>query len=330
MLANLVPEDRSLRNLDGMSWPAGRHRREGKPSVRGLTDGLSIAGDELNTLANGTANAWTHVQRQLVVEEVRDRIVNPGLMHQEGTQFCGPMSIAFELAKRRPETYVRMCRELLEHGSCRTPTGRTIETTSKLRTRPVPPSPDQDRQRAHVDWLITASMRDDENWFVPIEDGSSGFSGLSTFGELKSWTEDVLFLNADSDTCFVEGEVDVMKMADEAVAAGGVAFLCIESNLIKKGKGREGMRYERHEIMGDGTERPSGSRRSAADVHLDHWVPLVSRLQVPSGGVDGIPFLEDFSEKPISFDVWSWGARYHVTGDVEGFGEYLYGAVVGS
>ena len=89
-----------------------------------------------------------------------------GLIRQSPTDFCGPLSIVVEWARRKPQNYVHCVRTLLEDGKITTGSGRVIEADAELRDLPIPDDP-----IGHADWMLAATMREDRNINLDIEDG---------------------------------------------------------------------------------------------------------------------------------------------------------------
>jgi hypothetical protein len=289
-------------------------------SLREVTNRYSASGSALRALSQGTGNAWLQIDRQKMVDEIADRLRDPLIMNQQITSFCGPFSILVEWIRREPVNFINSTKELLETGRFIGKTGRVIEAEDDLRKRPAQPA------IAQVEWLLAATIRDDENLMMDVEDGT-GWEAATDMGAITSWTEDILNLTATElgGKFSSSGEDDMMHFAEATVKAGGVAFLMIDANMIKDGgdDNEEEMYFQRFQHF------PRTSNISAsAKVHSkdddfppDHWVIYL----------DGL----NFGKPPEPNDVvairlWSWGSEFVVTGTAEAFGEYLYGVVAGN
>ena len=273
---------------------------------------------ELRKLAQAGPHKWKNVNRAQVVSEVRARVRDSGLIRQSPTDFCGPLSIVVEWARRKPQNYVHCVRTLLEDGKITTGSGRVIEADAELRDLPIPDDP-----IGHADWMLAATMREDENINLDIEDGE-GWT-LTAPGAMVSWTADVLGLDAKSYPCWHTEEIASLRAAEKAINNGGVGFLLIDSNLLKDGEDdSEEVMYNRFRWHVPGSVPGDwGNKRHSEDdagPWPDHWVILLGvNLAANAGGSD-----------PIEVRLWSWGREFQITGTAEAFGEYLYESVAGT
>jgi hypothetical protein len=292
----------------------------GPISIRQVVSRFSASGAALRSLAEGTVNVWDHMDRATIVTEISDRLRDPMIMDQDPTGLCGPLSIVMELARRNPVRYVQAAKELLEAGTLTCPTGRVIEADEELRAEPVIAG-----DIGQVDWLLTATMRDDENIWEDVDDDANGLESMTFWGEQRGWARDVLNLPSGGwETCFNWGEVDVMKKAQNAVNAGGVAFFLVDANLLKDGGSddEEDMHWRRSRHRARTSVPPLSTLVHSKDDDFppDHWVVYLSGLNLVG---DPDP------DAPVSIRLWSWAREYVVTGTVDAFTEYLYAVATG-
>ena len=292
----------------------------GPISIRALTRRFSASGAALRSLAKGTVNLWSHMNRATLVSEISDRLRDPMIISQNPTGLCGPIAIEMELVRRAPARFVLIAKELLETGQFICSTGRVIEAEQELREEPVIGG-----EIGQVDWLLAATMRDDENIWEDVDDDANGLESMTFWGEQRDWTRDVLELAGGGwETCFVYGEISCMQKAESAVKAGGVAFFLIDANLLKDGGSddEEDMRWRRSSHSARAEPPPLGSLTHSEDDAFppDHWVGYLGGLNLGSDPDD---------DDPVSIRLWSWGREYVVTGTVDAFTEYLYGVVTG-
>lgn len=294
----------------------------GAISARALALRFSEPGSVLRSLATGVTNTWSKMERARIVAEIRQRLRDPMIMAQSPTGLCGPLSIVMELARRSPTRYVLAAKELLEKGRLTCPTGRVIEAEDELREEPVTAG-----LIGQADWLVAATMRDDENIWEDVDDTANGIETITLWDEQRGWTRDVLNLpNGGSAICFSWGEIDCMKKAQNAVNSGGVAFFLIDSNLLKDGGSddEEDMwwRLLRRQLP-NLSKTPVNTITHSKDDDLlppDHWVVYLGGLNLGEDPDDA---------DPVSIRLWSWGGEFEVTGTVDAFTEYLYGVVTG-
>ncbi|AKG22557.1 hypothetical protein [Calothrix sp. 336/3] len=294
-------------------------------SLREVTNRYSASGAALRSLSQGTGNAWLQIDRQTIVDGIADRLRDPFIMRQQITSFCGPFAILVEWIRRDPVNFINSTKELLETGKFTCKTGRIIEAEDDLRKRPAQPA------IAQVEWLLAATIRDDENLTEDVNDGTD-IEGLTMMGAMTGWTEDILNLTATElgGVLSSSGEDEMMHLAEVTVKAGGVAFLFIDSNMIKPGPNdtEEEMYFQSFEHSPRSPEFSSSAKVHSKDdvwglelfIETLHWVSYLNGL--------------NFGKPPESSDavairLWSWGGEYVVTGTAEAFGEYLYGVVTG-
>jgi hypothetical protein len=316
-------------------------------SIRELACRFAPAGAALRVVAGSSSNAWKKIDRGTVVNQVRDRLRDPGIMRQLETWMCGPFSVLMEFARREPVRYVQAAGELLDTGKWTTLTGRVIEADADLRADPA-------GDANEADWIFAATMRDDPDVSDAImsdltppptpgpealsidifahammdvhggSGGGEGLEGMTTWSPMADWTHDVLKLKYHWETCFVSGELDALLRGQDAIDAGGVAFFLIDKNLIKDGgdDSEEDMRFRRsRHFAGQPVAAMEDSIHSKDDeIPPDHWVVYLGGLTPKNPGDDD----------DITLRLWSWGAEYQMSGTADSFGEYLYAIVTGT
>ncbi len=137
-------------------------------SIRDMACRFDPVGKALRVLAQGSPDVWKSIDRAKVVAQLRDRIRDPAIMKQNPTELCGPFAVLFELARRSPVRYVKGAAELLSKGKLTGPNGEVIEAEGDLRERPVPSGAIGD-----LDWMLAATMRNDENAMLDVTDGQA-------------------------------------------------------------------------------------------------------------------------------------------------------------
>jgi len=309
-------DDASVRWSARDSLAAGFWPPLGSPfSLVEFTHRYASAGAALRPLASGGADVWDRIDRSKVVPQLRDRLRDPGIMRQEQTDLCGPYAIVFELARRRRVSYVKFADELLTKGELQT-SEDTIEAEEDLRERAVP------GHIADVDWLYTATIRDDENLTEDVDDGE-GIEGLTLWGAMADWTRGLLGLNSHWETCINSGELDALLAAQDAIDAGGVAFMLIDANLIKDGEddSEEDMHWRSRRHTAREPLGQLGDMKHSEDDAFppDHWVVYLG----------GLTPRHPSEDDQITLKVWSWGREFTISGNCDAFGEYLYAIVTG-
>jgi hypothetical protein len=177
-----------------------------------------------------------------------------------------------------------------------------------------------------VDWLLAATMRDDENIWEDVDDNANGLETITLWGEERDWTRDILNLpHGGWETCFVSGETDVMRKVADAVSHGGVGFFCVDAALLKPGGGdteeNAHWRQSKHAPRTwPASFGPTNHSEDDGPPWPTHWIVYLGGLQLGTDPAD---------DDQLTFRVWSWGAEYEVTCTVEALGEYLYAGVTG-
>jgi hypothetical protein len=239
---------------------------------------------------------WPELDKATILSEIQARVKpstptqGPFLVNQGPQPLCGPAAVVFELVRKRPDRYIRYCRDLFETGAFDGDSERVEATTHLLRSR-VP------KNMSQVDWMLMATLRDSENWFFDVDaDGGLIANGISTPWEMKGWADNVLGCHSvEYISTFLWGEEDAIREADQIVASGGVAFLMIHSALV-------------------GNDDPFVS-------YPDHWIGLLGSLSITEDSEDDTDYLQ--------FNIYSWGRKIQVYVDEDRFEDYFFGVVAG-
>lgn len=242
-------------------------------------------------------------------------------MRQNPTDFCGPLSLLMELARRKPTRFVRGAAELVQEGTLSATGGLKYEAEEDLRAWPVPAG-----SIAEVEWVYAATMRDDSNISDDVEEGDWLTEGITWPWEMALWTERFLGLKSGYISCIVDGELEALREGQRAIDRGGVAFLLIESDLLHDGDSDDDheedvwWRTRRHHPGGEIDHFGTHWTHSVDDNNIlpDHYVVLRGGLEGASSGSRDFRVL-----------LWSFGCDFEVKGAADGFGEYLYGVVTG-
>lgn len=254
-----------------------------------------ITADDLATFAidqfeaSSAPGVWPQIAKPTLIAELRERRSDATHVSQVHSDFCGPTSIAYELVRTQPRRYVDLCRQLYETGGFWSRTHR-VDAPSGLRTKQV----GQGMEAA--DWMLIATMRDDENAIFSVSPDASGLirgaQGLTTHWEMEGWTSEILLKDdVASRTTFVWGEIDALRYAQQVWAGGGSAFFMIQSDMLRQ---------------------PS----RVVPPWPDHWV-------VYQGGLDE-------TGGRVRFDVYTWGTQRSLDITADHFERCMFGIVTGS
>ena len=174
---------------------------------------------------------WPQLAKADIIRNLRERRWNALHINQQNSNFCGPTSIVYELARTQPRRYVDLVRQTFETGGFWSRTHR-VDAPEDLRNTHV----GQNMQPA--DWMLIATMRNAENAIFgtsPDNDGVlSQIQGLTTHWEMEGWTSSVLLKdNVANSTTFIWGEFDAIRYAHQVWQAGGNAFIMIHSDMFQ-------------------------------------------------------------------------------------------------
>lgn len=264
-------------------------------SVRPVQTASPIPG-YLEDIRTGSS-AWRHLNRHDVANDLMGIVGTPTRVRQGGEPFCGPASILFDMVRRRPDEYVRICRDLYRTGKFDIG-GHTFEPTQRLRDSRI------GTRMSPANWMLMATMRDVENAVFDVAAGRSPFvNGVTTPWEMKGWVEALLGVrNTDYDQTFIYGELDALRDAQRAVRGGGVAYLMIHGNLL------------RTDSDGSPTDIPG---------HWPtHWVTFLGGLRVTER--------PGWDNDTYWFRVFSWRRTYDVVVKEGRFEDGMFGVVLGT
>lgn len=126
-------------------------------------------------------SAFPKLDRDVVADQLRQRVENPFLINQGTTGTCAPASLIFNLAKTDPENYVSVATSLFTYGLAVLRKWQ-LKPCHDLRIAPCPARVPQ------ADWLVLASIRDSENWFFDFTSDKSALAdGTNSASEIEKW-----------------------------------------------------------------------------------------------------------------------------------------------
>jgi len=235
---------------------------------------------------------FPNIERGSVIEGVKRRLDNPARIQQGSAPVCGPASIIFWLVARRPYTYLKMARALYETGTYTddVTTSFVVTVTDKHKNAPVGHGMDP------VDWIVLVALRVSANAILNV-DQFGDLWGVTTPGEMLSWTKNLLSYANAKDTGLLSGDQSaVLTKADKAVngdnagdLAEGVASLLIDASAV-----------------------PGDSTIIAIP---NHWIAYVGGLQI--------------TDTTISFRAFTWGRLCDITATRDTWQSKGFGVVYG-
>jgi hypothetical protein len=125
--------------------------------------------------------AFKKLHRSTVAGDLRARVEKPFLINQgDKAGVCGPATIAYEIMRTRPFTYVSAATRLFEVGVGWIDRWK-IAPDDDLLNAACPASV------AEGDWLMLASIRDSENWLLDFHNDDDTYSPSTTLDEIEKW-----------------------------------------------------------------------------------------------------------------------------------------------
>ncbi len=215
------PGGRTLRYLEGTTgaWGPGRGAA---PATRPVVDPVQQI---INDFAAKTeAGAFPWLSRSTIASELRARLGNPYLINQGSSGLCLAAAVVFQIARTKPEEYVRAVTDLFDTGK------------AKIGKWNLAPCQDLKNHRApagipQADWIILSSIRDSENWFIDYEKETD--SGGAWGNEVAAWMRKAGFTDIKEDwNYFFSKDVGNLVMARHWCAANYQVALLIDADMI--------------------------------------------------------------------------------------------------
>ena len=152
---------------------------------------------------------WNHLDKRQLIEDIRDRLIDPYQIQQGEQPFCGPASVVFELIRKQPARYIDICQSLYEYGSFDgstkkiTVSGRLCRSYGNLRM-------------AQADWMLLATLRDCANTIVPVHPKAPKLirelGGITKPWEINGWVKELLgYSTTKSHPTILSGEFRALQ-----------------------------------------------------------------------------------------------------------------------
>ena len=245
---------------------------------------------------------WNHLDKSQIIEDIRDRLVNPYQIQQGEQPFCGPAAVVFELIRKQPDRYIDICQNLYEQGSFDghtkkiTVAGRLCRSYGNLRM-------------AQADWMLLATLRDCANTIVPVHPKAPRLirelGGITKPWEINGWVKELLgYSQMKSHPAILSGEFRALQEADSAIKDGGVAFGLINSQGLLGTNSFLAARFHR--------------------IYPNHWVTILGNISI-----EPPTKITKNKQSRVQFDMYSWGRKIHVNTDTATIKDFFWGVTVG-
>ncbi len=245
---------------------------------------------------------WKYLDKQQIIDDIRDRLADPYQIKQGEQPFCGPAAVIFELIRKQPHRYIDICQNLYEHGSFAGFTKKIVAAGRLCRSY-------GNLRMAQADWMLLATLRDCANIVVPVHPKAPKivreFGGMTKPWEIGGWVRELLgYTVAKSYPTPLWNEFRALQEAQSIVNTGGVAFALINSQ----------------GLLGNNSFLASRFHR----IYPNHWVTILGNISIE-------PTTQVSKKKGISvnFDIYSWGRKIHVNTNAAAIKDYFWGVTIG-
>ncbi len=225
---------------------------------------------------------------------IEDRMKDPKLINQENSNTCGPAAIGMALAKHDPQGYKDFVSDLYYNGQATYNNYSVKPDEQVLQTSAWDNMAWVQSQTAPADWVLLASIRDNENSMIDYGDekilGWQEAAGGITFPSEVSSTLDKMGFDIKSNTFLKTANLDptiTLQYIEAQQIAGNTTIMLIDADLIGDNIG----------IV----------------TYPDHYVVYAGNLTI--------------TNNVVSFDIWTWGKTYQVSAPLSEFKRGFYGGI---
>lgn len=197
-----------------------------------------------------TPGRFPWMTRDLVADQLIERVEAPGRIDQRSSSLCGPTSLIYHIARDRPGDYVRFVIDLFESGSATMNDFHIEPGVDMLHYNP------DDGDIAAADWIALASIRDSKNLLFDYQSVRNEFAGITLPGELASWFAQAGYrdVREEANIFFKKNRRDA-ETASRLFEEGYNVALLINANML------------------------DGETQTNWSLTPDHWVVLTSPLE---------------------------------------------------
>jgi hypothetical protein len=172
---------------------------------------------------------FSQLDRKKIAAQLAERVMDPTKIYQGHGGLCVPAALVYDIAKTRPEDYVKAVTELFDNGQ--TTLGKWKLTPNEDLKRYALPKD----AGFEADWIILASIRDSENWFSDYS--SVEGSGETNTREYKDMLSKAGFTDIQDDNSGLDHEdADNLKKADELYSKNYHVTLWIDAAALRSSK----------------------------------------------------------------------------------------------
>ena len=167
------------------------------------------------------------LDREKVAYSLSQRAADPAKINQAHSGLCPSAAVVYTLARTRVIDYVRAVADLFDFGKAQI--GNWIITPCDDLLNYKPPA---SAKIAQADWIIMASIRDSENWFIDYQAETD--NGGAWGNEVADWLKKAGYTEVIKDWNMVFNKTsDNLKKAADLFAKDYQVCLLIDSDLLK-------------------------------------------------------------------------------------------------
>jgi hypothetical protein len=177
--------------------------------------------------ANPAAGKFPHLDRATIAAGLLARLEDPTKIDQGHTGLCPSAAVVYTLARTNAVGYAKAVTELFDQG--KTKIGDwTLDPCDDLRNYAPPSNTDVPQ----VDWIIMASIRDSENWFIDYQSESD--NGGAWGNEVAKWLRKAGYKEVVEDWNYVCNKtIPNLKKAEELYEKDYQVCLLIDKDLLE-------------------------------------------------------------------------------------------------
>lgn len=229
------------------------------------------------------SSVWHSIGRADVADGVKARIDDPDKINQGNTSLCGPAEFAWDLASDHPADYARAVIELYETGRTRIGSMNVVPCAD-LKNYVLPATAGINP----ADWILLASIRDNDNWFFDYQDDSDSVSAMTMPHSKETWLKKAGYTDVINETnVFFTKDLAHAAKASRLLSSGYKVALFINGNML------------------------DASKMNDASVTPDHWVGLTKPINIKSYNYPVKKTNKD-PDSSVDFEVYTWGTRKKV------------------
>lgn len=274
-----------------------------------------------------TPSAFQHLDRAVIADQMRHRLMEPMLVNQNSVGICGPASIVYWMIKTQPDLYIRLVRQMFNEGKFRGH-GKQYNLSNQFLKSTSQMAPVGGTRIDDIDWMVMGALRDSVGALNMEGDGKDLTATRPRI--MKEWLSEVLgYSKVGIDRSQIIGEHKALIKADAAYNAitevshpksgrfqvGGVGILQVDSGLlqdaIKKRKKKTKSDEKLFKALGD---------RLIGNHYVVYEGDNASSPGQPLKPNDGF----------YTFDVYSWGQIFRVDVDEKTFRSKMFATIWGA